>query len=409
MNAPASVPTGFRPDKPLKLTSQQFADNRWEYYRYLREHMPVHESKLVGTKLFLTARYEDCLLVMKDDRFIRNRSTITGGNRFPFPVPKSLRYLGESMIVEDDPQHRRLRQLVQKAFSPKSLSNVEQLVTDWSDELADDCATKGEFNIQQDFAVTVPARAIGAMMGIDEGDIDEFRHMLNVLSEGLTGWRIARTVLWDLRKVSAFMKKLVEKKKKHLGDDILSGLIEANIDGDRLTEEEVITMAFLLVVAGFETTSSLISNGVITFDRHRDQLAKLKANPDLWGSAVEELLRYAGPVHGTKLNYAKQDVELRGVTIPKGQPVMPLIGSANRDEEVFEHADLFDVQRDPNRHLSFSQGNHFCLGAFLARMETKIAFKALYKRMPDLQIIGEPQQVAMPGWYRYKDYRVRAA
>ncbi len=408
MNAPATTPIHVNPHKPINLAGQHFADNRWDYYRYLREHLPVHKSKLLGLTIYVTARYDDCLTLMKDERFGRNRANITGGKRLPFPMPKSVRYLSESMITEDDPEHRRLRQLVQKAFSPKSLSNVEKMVTDWAEELADDCARKGEFNVQEDFAVTVPARAIGAMMGIDGNEIDEFRHTLNVLSEGLSGWRIARTMFWDLRKVSAFVANMIERKKKNLGDDILSGLIEADIEGDRLTEQELITMVFLLVIAGFETTSSLISNGVVTFGRHRDQLHKLQAHPELWGSAVEELLRFSGPVQGTKMNYAKEDIELRGVTIPKGQPAMPLIGSANRDESVFADPDRFDVKRDPNKHLAFSQGNHFCLGAFLARMETKIAFKALYDRMPDLEIVDEPRQVAMPGWYRYKDYRVRA-
>ena len=216
-------------------------------------------------------------------------------------------------------------------------------------------------------------------------------------------------MFWDLRKSVAFVRDQVEKKRANPGEDILSALIHAEEDGDRLTEDELVSMVFLLIVAGFETTTSLISNSIITFNHHPDQLERLHNEPRLLSSAVEELLRFAGPIHGTKMNYARQDMELRGVHIPKGTAVMPLLGSANRDETVFEDPDRFDIARDPNKHLSFSQGNHFCLGAFLARMETKIALETLYQRFEKLDFVDEPEVAPMPGWYRYKDYRVRPA
>lgn len=410
MNAKAPELVKLDPDKPLSLADKHFLANRWEYYKYLREELPVHKVKMMGVNLTVVSRYEDCLVVSKDnERFGRDRAAITGGSKLPFPVPKNIQLLANSMIIEDDPQHRRLRQLVQKAFAPRSLELMEGRLSDWAEALVDECAEKGEFYAQKDFALELPSKAISLMMGIDERDMPLFQESLRVLSEGLSGWRIARTMFWDLRKSVAFVREQIESKRTKPGDDILSALIHAEEDGDRLNEDELVSMVFLLIVAGFETTTSLISNSIITFNRHPDQLERLHNEPRLLGSAVEELLRYAGPIHGTKMNYARKDMELRGVHVPQGTAVMPLLGAANRDEAVFEDPDRFDIARDPNKHLAFSQGNHFCLGAFLARMETKIALDTLYQRFDQLELVEEPEIAPMPGWYRYKDYKVRAA
>ena len=410
MNAKIPEPIKLSPNKPLNLTDKHFLAHRWAYYKYLREELPVHDVKMMGVAIKVVSRYEDCLMVAKDDElFGRNRAKITGGSKLPFPVPKNIQLLANSMIIEDDPEHRRLRQLVQKAFAPRSLEVLEQRLQEWAHTLVDECAARGEFYVQADFSLQLPSKAIAMMIGIDEEDMPRFQESLRVLSEGLSGWRIARTMFWDLRKAVTFVREQVEYKRDNPGEDILSALIHAEEDGDRLTEDELVSMVFLLIVAGFETTTSLISNSVITFNHHPDQLERLHQEPRLLSSAVEELLRFAGPVHGTKMNYARKDMELRGVQIAKGTAVMPLLGSANRDETVFSEPDRFDIARDPNKHLSFSQGNHFCLGAFLARMETKIALETLYSRFEKLEFVDEPEVAAMPGWYRYKDYRVRPA
>jgi len=407
MNMQAPETIKLDANKPINLTGKFYLNNRWACYKYMREHLPVHKVKMVGIGIYATARYEDCLTVLKDERFARNRTKVTGGSRFPVPLPANLRLVGESMIVEDDPEHRRLRQLVQKAFSPKALKDVEERVTLWAHDLADECVNRGEFRMQADFSQPIPMRAIAQMMGIDEEAVPIFAKSVRTLTEGFNGWRIARTLLWDLRQGVGFVRELVKKKRNNPGDDILSRLIHAEEDGDNLTENEVISMVFLLIVAGFETTTNLISNGVRVFAKHPDQWQRLKERPELIGPAVEELLRHSGPVHGTKMNYAKEDIELGGVLIPKGAPVMPFLGSANRDESFFEDPDVFDIGRKDNKHLSFAQGNHFCLGAFLARMEARISFQALLQRTNAFELVDEPEISNMPGWYRYKDYRVR--
>ncbi|MEM8863315.1 MAG: cytochrome P450, partial [Chloroflexota bacterium] len=219
----------------------------------------------------------------------------------------------------------------------------------------------------------------------------------------------AKTMFWDIPKAIKFCQKLIERKRKNPGEDILTGLIEAEEDGERLSEDELIAMLFLLIVAGYETTVHLITNGVQTLLSHPEQLDRLKNDWSLIDSAVEEINRFNGPIHGTKLGYPTEDIELRGVTIPKGKAIMPLLGAANFDPDMFEYPEVFDIGREKNPHLGFGKGIHYCLGAPLARMESRIAFKNLFERFPDLHMaipMEELEIQRIPGWHRYKNLPV---
>jgi cytochrome P450 len=200
------------------------------------------------------------------------------------------------------------------------------------------------------------------------------------------------------------VRGLIVRKRLDPQDDILTGLIHAESEGHTLSEDELVSMVFLLIFAGYETTVHLITNGVVALVQHPDQLARLRAQPDLMASAVEEILRYNGPVHGTKPEYAVEDVTLHGVTIPKGSAVIPLLGAANHDPAVFANPEVFDIARAPNKHLGFGQGIHYCLGAPLARMETRIALKNLLERHPHLRLAVAPEELTVqniPLWHRY--------
>ena len=401
----------------LNLLDKDFRDHKFEYYAYLRDHQPVAQMRIAFMKVVGVARYDDCLALVKDSRFGRNRARITGGSRMPFPLPKNLALLAQSMIVEDDPEHRRLRQLVQKAFAPKSLADLDGWVVNMTHELLDEAISRsGEpgavIDLQRDYALKIPTAVIARMVGIDQQDMPRFQSSLSILTQGLSGWSVLRTVAWDLGKTIRFVRELIAAKRKAPAQDILSALIEAEEDGDRLSEDEIVSLVFLLIIAGYETTVHLISNGVVALLSHPEQLQRVRETPELMGSAVEEMLRYCGPIHGTKMNYAAQDLEIAGVPISKGTPVVPLLGSANRDERVFSDPDRFDISRDPNRHLAFSQGNHFCLGAFLARMEARIAIASLLERCPDLALAVPREQLkiqSLPLWHRYNDVPLRLA
>jgi cytochrome P450 len=247
------------------------------------------------------------------------------------------------------------------------------------------------------------------MMGVYPGDVPKFASHVHKLASGFTKFKMIKTMLWDMPKISKFVRQLINEKRKNPGEDILTGLIEAREKGDRLSEDELVAMAFLLIVAGHETTVHLISNSVVTLLDHPDVLRRLRAEPELWDSAVEELLRYCGPVLATKPAFATTDVTLHGVTIPKGKTVIPLLGAANFDPNAFENPEQFDITRSPNKHLGFGKGIHYCLGAPLARIETKIALRNLFERYPNLNLAipkDQLQRQLMPGWSRYQSIPV---
>ena len=392
--------------KPISLSSPEFIANKWAIFERLREEQPISKIKVSVLTLYGISRFDDCDMLLNDPRLVRNRTTATGGgSRLPFPIPKSVSVLMESMIQEDDPNHRRLRELVRKAFQPQAIKTLEERIEGYSDELLDGLDKNSGFELQNDYARHIPERMIADMVGIGHDQMPQFRSLMGSLSEGFSGLRILRTFILDMPKHLRFVREIVREKKTNPGEDILTHLIFAEEDGDRLSEDEVVAMVFLLVIAGFETTVHLITNGVHTLLQHPDQLEILRADPSLWASAVEEILRHRGPVQGTKPGWATEDIELHGVTIPKGKPIMPLLGAANHDPRKFDNPLSFDVMRSPNHHLGFSHGIHYCLGAHLARAEARIGLRKLFERFPNLDFAVDPNELELqnlPGWHRYK-------
>ncbi len=391
-------------NRPVNLASPEFAKDKYEWYERIREERPVFQTKISVLTVYTVSRYEDCTNVLKDPNVLRNRTTATGGSRFPFPMPKSVQPLVQSMIQEDDPNHRRLRELVRRAFRPQAIEQLESQIDAYSHELLDGLARRDSFDLQADYARPIPIRMIGDMMGLSREAVPQFQKAIRVLSEGFNGLKVLRTLFLDLPGAVRFVRALLDEKRSMPGDDVLTGLIEAEDDGDRLTDDELVAMVFLLIVGGFETTLHLITNGVVTLLEHPEQLQRLKEDPGLIDSAVEEILRHRGPVHGTKPGYAREDITLHGMTIPKGKPIMPLLAAANHDPRVFEKPQTFDIARSPNRHLGFGHGVHFCLGAHLARAEARVVLRNLFERFPDLQLAVDPASLklqAMPGWHRY--------
>jgi cytochrome P450 len=365
----------------------------------------VYKGKLSIITIYLLSRYDDCVALLKDPRFVRDRTTVTGGNnRLPIPVPKSISLLAKSMILEDEPEHRRLRNLVHMAFTPRALARLEGRITQLTHDLLDAAEAQGNVDLMQAYALPIPVTVIRELVGVSDADMPRFRSGIRVLSEGLSGWNFLRTIVWDLPATIRFVRELINRKRADPGDDILTGLIQAEDDGQHLTDDELVSMVMLLILAGYETTVHLITNSVVSLLRHPEQLARLRAAPELAASAVEEVLRYHGPVQSTKPAYAREDVTLHGVTIPKGTAVMPLLGAANHDPTIFPDPEVFDIARTPNRHLGFGQGIHYCLGAPLARMETRIALQTLIERNPHLRLAVEPDELVLqpiPSWQRY--------
>lgn len=396
--------------RPIDLLDPAVVRDKFVVYARLLEEAPVCRGKVSFMKVTLVSRYEDCRFVLTDDRFVRNRSrlrhggTARGANPFPFPMPKNLRALSQSMIVDDDPEHRRLRNLVNKAFTGHVVSRLEDRVEALADELLDELESRVRFDLLSAYARPIPSRVIAEMMGISRDEIVPFQASLSVLTRGFSGLGLLRTLFWDLRKTGRFIRELIERKRRQPGEDILSQLIQAEEDGDRLSEDELVAMVFLIVVAGFETTLHLIGNGARALLEAPDQLARLREHPELWESGVEEMVRFVGPIQGTKLQYATRSLELAGTAIERGAAVMPLLGAANRDPRVFERPNEFDVGRAPNHHLGFGFGRHFCLGRQLALMETRVALRRLFDRFPELRFTKDPTALEfarIPGWHRH--------
>lgn len=391
-------------DKPLNFSAPEFINNKYEIYERIREERPVHRAKISVLQVYTVARYEDCTALLKDPRVLRNRSTITGGSRFPFPVPKSVKPLIESMIQEDDPNHRRLRNLVRHAFRPQAISDLEAKIDSYSHKLLDELEGQTTFDLQADYALKIPVRMIADMLGVAREDMPRFQQTFGVLTKGFSGLRLFRTFMFDLPKTVAFVQDMIQAKKQNPGDDILTGLIQADDEGDRLSDDELTGMVFLLIVAGYETTVHLISNGMLTLLQNPQALEDLRSNPTLIDTAVEEILRHRGPVHSTKPGYAAEDITLHGITIPKGKPIMSLFGAANHDPRVFANPQTFDITRTPNHHLGFGHGVHFCLGAHLARTEARLGINNLLTRMPNVRLGVTTEELkleSLPGWHRY--------
>jgi len=397
---------------PGNVASRDFIEHKYEYFPWLREHAPVFRGRMFVLPVYLLSRYQDCADMLRDERFVRDRSHATGrGGKFPFPIPASMRPLTETMIAMDNPDHRRLRRLINKAFTPRALGAVEGMLTDYADELLDSLAgTREPVDLMQRYALPIPVRVISRLLGVSDDDMPFFQNSLHALTDGLSGLSIFRTFLFDMPRTVQFTRDLIARKRAAPADDLLSLLIAAEEDGDRLTEDELVAMSFLLVFAGYETTVHLITNGVLTLLGHPAELDKLRRQPSLADGAVEEILRFRGPVHGTKPNFPCEDIELHGFVIPRGSVVIPLLGAANRDPAVFDDPERFNIERAPNRHLAFGYGIHLCLGAWLARLETKIALNALLARFPDLSLAVEPASLRVqrvPFWHRYTALPVR--
>ena len=391
--------------QPLKIASRAFAESKYSIYAQMREQAPVCRVKMSGLEMYVVSRHQDCIDIVSDPRLARNRTTATGKKRFPIPLPRSVMAVVLSMIVEDDPEHRRLRNMVNRSFRPSAIEQVSGQVQGFSTGLLDSIEPRGKVDLLADYCKPIPSAVIAQIVGVSESEMPSFQNTVRTLSEGLSGWSFLRSIFWDLRKISRFMRDLIDRKKSDPGEDILTYLLDEEEEGVRLSEDELLAMLFLLIMAGFETTTHMIGNGVLALLEHPDQLARLRAEPALIDSAVEEMLRFCGPVHGSKQAYAKEDIVLHGVKIPKGAPVIPLWGSANHDPDAFDQPERLDIGRSPNHHLAFGHGSHFCLGSQLARMEVRIAIQTLLERNPGLRLAVDPAELRlqrMPFWHRYE-------
>lgn len=372
----------------VDILSLDFKANPFPLLAGLRATQPVCSTILPDkTQVWLVTRYEGVYTLLKDERFAKYRSNALTPEQLrkrPW-VPPMFRPLERNMLDLDPPDHTRLRALVHKAFTPRLIEQMRERVQTLADELLDQVSHKGEMDLIGDYALPLPMTLITEILGVPTRDRDKFHKWSKTIvsvNQFNNNWRIIPAIWMFNRYLRGFFKQRRAESK----DDLVSALIRAEEAGDTLSEDELFAMVFLLLVAGHETTVNLIGSGVLALLEHPDQMERLRQDPSLIKSAVEELLRYTAPVFLSTERYAREDVTIHGVTIPRGGMTLGVIGSANRDETVFANPDRLDITREPNKHLSFGYGIHFCLGAPLARMEAQIAISTLLKRTPNLRL-----------------------
>ena len=352
----------------------------------LRAIEPVHETPIGIWRL---TRYDDCVRLLTQ---VQTGVRTTEG-RFPGDELLEVGGPAEFMLQQDAPKHTRLRKLVSKAFTPRATARLRARAEQVAEEQIERVAATGRMDVIADLALPVPSTMICEMMGVPLADRDRFTewtaeatHLLavaiappEVIERGLAAGASLRTYFEDL----------IADRRQHLGEDILSDLIRAEEAGDRLSPTELLSQSVGLLIAGFETTIGLIGNGTLALLRHPDQLALLRARPELIASAVEECLRYDGPIALT-VRFLHEEAEFGGKHLPKDAMVWVMLAAANRDPARFADPDRFDVAREDNAHLAFGGAAHFCLGAHLARMEAQAAIGVVARRLDRLELL-EPE------------------
>lgn len=381
-----NAPVEFNPLLP------EFLANPYPIYHRLRTEDPVHRSTLLPDAWVLT-RYADVIMVLRDARF--GRQDAENFFQEQFGSGPLVDVYSKWMLFRDPPDHTRLRTLVNKAFTPRVVEGMRSRIQELVDYLLDRVQKVGSMDIMADLAYPLPVLVICELLGVPANDRDLFKNWSGDVARTLdpiqTPERIQRGHAVVASMVNYF-RDLIAELRKNPQENLLSAMIAAEEQGDRLSEEELLANCILLFSAGHETTVNLIGNGVLALLHHHNQRKQLQENPDLIYSAVEEFLRYDGPVQLTGRG-AKEDVEIGGKPIRQGERVFTVLAAANRDPAQFPNPDQLDITRKDNRHVAFGHGIHFCLGASLARAEAQSAISTLLRRMPRLST-----QVVIPEW-----------
>jgi cytochrome P450 len=375
----------------MRLMQPEGRANPYPIYRRLREEDPIHESPMMGG--WFLSRHEDVSRI-RDPRFVQRGPGFEAA--FAEYAETDSAAWGKMatgfMLTMDPPDHTRLRSLVTKAFTPRAVEALRTRIREIVDGLIADLRSRGEAELIAEFCYPLPITVICELLGVG-GDRDRFRPWSAAIGKALDYDLpdVMREASVAAEEMTDYFMPIIDERRKHPGSDLLSALIAAEEEGDRMTRDEVIANLVLLLFAGHETTVNLIGNGVLALMRNRDQWNRLREDPSLARHGVEELLRYDSPVQLTSRN-ASGDIELDAKIIKAGQHVIFLLGSANRDPAVFADPDDLDITRSDVRHLSFGGGIHFCVGAPLARLEGEIAFESLVKAFPEMHLASDELQ-----------------
>ncbi|MCF7753939.1 cytochrome P450 [Paenibacillus xylanexedens] len=370
--------------KPAFFT-KEFTHNPYPVYEKLRKDEPVFRIMFPhGEFGWIITRYEDAVQILKDPRFSKDMVRRYGA--------ENQSIFSNNMLFSDPPDHKRLRGLVQKAFTPKLVADMRSHIQDIADELLDNLPSQEKMNLIDDFAFPLPIIVISEILGVPLEDRDKFRIWSNTIIDASIA-ESAELFEQHAREFTDYLTAWFAKVRRDPGTDLISQLVIAEESGQQLTEQELLGVVSLLIIAGHETTVNLIGNGILALLEHPEQRKLLINQPELIHNAIEEMLRYNGPVEFSTSRWALEDIEFRGQRIAQGDLVIVALDSANRDEQQFKDADIFDITREKSSHLAFGKGIHLCLGAPLARLEGEIAVSTLLNRFPNIQLQADVNEL----------------
>jgi cytochrome P450 len=373
----------------INIADPKFKANPYPFYAKLRAESPVFQVRLPDKQYaWLVTRYDDVVTVLKDDqRFVKNpRNAMTQEQlkRLPW-VPPMFKPLMSNLLDNDWETHARLRGLIHKAFTPSRVEKLQQRIGSLSNELIDGIKHRGQMDLIRDYALPIPLTIISEMLGVSKKDQDNFHRWTQGFVE-LSASRNMVAGIIAIVSITRLLRRLFRERRANPQDDLITALIQAKEGSDQLNDDELLAMVFVLLIAGHETTVNLIGSGMLALMENPDQMALLRKQPELLKNAVEELVRYVNPVEQATERYAREDMTLHDVTIRKGEMVLAVVASANRDEQYFTSPETLDITRENNKHLGFGLGVHYCVGAPLARMEAQIAIQTLVACLPTLHL-----------------------
>lgn len=374
----------------IDISDPTFKADPFPTYARLRADTPVCRIAISPREeVVILTRYADVSALLKDQRFAKNAvNARTPDQLRSMPrVPSFVAPLTRNILALDDPDHARLRRLVQAVFTPRRIASLEAQTIVASAALLEPLARKRRFDLIADYALPLPVKIISDLLGVPNRDQAKFAAWSHALIKvGSATPMRAVTLMPAILSFLRYLKRLIAMKQADPGDDLVTALVAVEQEGGRLSSDELMAMISILLSAGHETTTNLIGNGMFALMRNTASRDRLHDEPTLIESAIEELLRFEGPVEMSTHRYARETVEIAGMTVPQGTLVMGVIASANRDERHFVEPDTLDIGRSTNRHLTFGEGGHYCLGASLARLEGRIAFRDILLHFPEMRL-----------------------
>lgn len=372
--------------KTDEIFSKEFHQNPYEYYKEIRSHQPFAKVKLMdGLVTWMAFTYEAAEAVLKDTRFIKDMKKLYPENITDENTPP----ITQSMLFVDPPDHRRLRNLVQYGFTPKKIKELDVRIEEIAREQIELMKNKDIVEFIEEYAFPIPIRVICELLGVPQEDQMDFQRWSHVMVD------INEPSEYEeaMGEFLEYLEKLIEQKKNTPQNDLLSELIRAEENGDTLSKNELYGVIMLLIVAGHETTVNLIANGLLALLTHPDQLSLLKEQPHLMPQAIEEFLRYNGPVEFSTDRWASESFTFMGQKVSKGDHVIVSLASADHDPAIFSKPEEFDITREKSPHLAFGKGVHYCLGAPLARLEGEIALRVLLEAFPHITLACDQSEL----------------